>query len=131
MNERDYLFFEILCIVTGIIYFLFLSFLFIVLNLFDFVNIFNLFAVFLFFYILGLYFHFSRKKFINDMLDLIKRLKEKPNFKVINPRIRLYRNFNDFKYKTFEVYVTEKEIIIRGILKKTGNFSPYVTVYMR
>ena len=39
-----------------------------------------------------------------------------------------YRNFNDFKWGSFEVYVTEKEVIIRGILKKTGGFSPYILV---
>lgn len=41
---------------------------------------------------------------------------------------RKFRNFNDFKWGSFQVYVTEKEIIIRGILKKTDNFSPYILI---
>lgn len=41
---------------------------------------------------------------------------------------RKYRNFNDFKWGSFEVYVTEKEAIIRGKLKKTGKFSPYILI---
>jgi len=41
---------------------------------------------------------------------------------------RKYRNFNDFKWGSFQVYVTEKEAIIRGILKKTNNFSPYIMI---
>lgn len=130
MNERDLLFFEILCLLTATIYFLISSFLFIILDLFTFVNIFNLFTVFLFFFILGLYFHIKRYVFIDNMLDLIKKIKDKPDIKIINPNIRKYRSFYDFKYKTFEVYVTEKEIVIRGILKKTNNFSPYISIYM-
>lgn len=132
MNERDYFFFEILCIFIGTIYFFLCSFLFIVFNLFTFINIFNLFSVFLFFFILFLYFHFKRIVFINKMLVLVEKIKNKPpEVKVIDPRIRIYRNFNDFKYKTFEVYVTENKIIISGILKKTNNFSPYIMVYDR
>lgn len=42
--------------------------------------------------------------------------------------VRKYRNFNDFKWGSFEVYVTEKETIIRGILKKTGKYSPYYLI---
>lgn len=44
---------------------------------------------------------------------------------------RKYRNYNDFKYGSFTVYVTEKECIIRGILKKTNNFSPYMLIVDR
>ena len=42
---------------------------------------------------------------------------------------RKYRNFNDFKWGSFEVYVTEKEAIIRGVLKKTNNYSPYILIF--
>lgn len=45
--------------------------------------------------------------------------------------VRRFRNFKDFKYGTFTVYVTEKECIIRGILKKTNNFSPYLLIIDR
>ena len=66
------------------------------------------------------------------MLILIQKIKDKPpEIKVIDPRIRIYRNFNDFKYKTFDVYVTENKMIISGILKKTDNFSPYMMIYDR
>ena len=41
---------------------------------------------------------------------------------------RKYRNYNDFKYGSFIVYVTEHEVIIRGILKKTNNYSLYMLV---
>ena len=44
---------------------------------------------------------------------------------------RKYRNYNDFKYGSFTVYVTEKECMIRGILKKTNNYSPYILVIDR
>ena len=37
-----------------------------------------------------------------------------------------YRNFNDFKWGSFTSYVTKKEIIIRGILKKTNQYSLYI-----
>jgi len=39
-----------------------------------------------------------------------------------------YRNFNDFKWGSFQAYVTEREVIIRGILKKTGNYSEYILI---
>lgn len=42
--------------------------------------------------------------------------------------IRKFRNYNDFKYGSFQVYVTEKETIIRGILKKTDNYSPFYLI---
>jgi len=42
--------------------------------------------------------------------------------------VRKYRNYKDFKYGSFQVYVTEKETIIRGILKKTGNYSPFYLI---
>lgn len=42
--------------------------------------------------------------------------------------VRKFRNYNDFKYGSFQVYVTENECIIRGILKKTGNFSPFLLI---
>ena len=41
---------------------------------------------------------------------------------------RLFRNFNDFKFGSFTVYVTEKEIVIRRILKKTNSPSPYMII---
>jgi len=44
---------------------------------------------------------------------------------------RKYRNFKDFKYGSFQVYVIENEAIIRGILKKTNNFSPYLLIIER
>jgi len=37
------------------------------------------------------------------------------------------RNYNDFKYGSFNVYVTEKEVVIRGLLKK-GNSSLYMKI---
>jgi hypothetical protein len=43
-------------------------------------------------------------------------------------KARKFRSYNDFKYGTFQVYVTENECIIRGILKKTNNFSPYILI---
>ena len=42
--------------------------------------------------------------------------------------VRKFRGYNDFKYGSFQVYVTEHEAIIRGILKKTDNYSPYLLV---
>lgn len=42
--------------------------------------------------------------------------------------VRAYRGYNDFKYGSFTVYVTEKETIVRGILKKTNGYSPYMIV---
>ena len=45
--------------------------------------------------------------------------------------VRKFRSFNDFKYGSFTVYVTERECIIRGILKKTNNFSPYILITER
>lgn len=41
--------------------------------------------------------------------------------------VRQYRGYNDFRYGTFESYVTETEIVIRGKLKK-GNSSLYVLI---
>lgn len=41
---------------------------------------------------------------------------------------RKYRSFNDFKWGSFQVYVTEEEAIIRGVLKKTGKYSPYILI---
>jgi len=38
-----------------------------------------------------------------------------------------YRNFNDFLFGSFEVYVLEKEIVIRGRLKR-GNNSLYLLI---
>jgi len=40
--------------------------------------------------------------------------------------LRQFRGFNDFKFGSFTVYVTEKEIIIRGSLKNGNKHSPYV-----
>ena len=37
-----------------------------------------------------------------------------------------HRNFNDFKYGSFTVYVTKKEIVIRGILKRDSASSLYI-----
>lgn len=45
--------------------------------------------------------------------------------------VKKFRNFNDFKWGSFTVYVTEKELIVRGILKKTNNFSPYMVIVDR
>ena len=39
-----------------------------------------------------------------------------------------YRGFNDFKYGSFILYVTEKEVMIRGILKKANNYSSYMLI---
>ena len=35
--------------------------------------------------------------------------------------VRQFRGFDDFLFGSFDVYVTEHEIIIRGRLKKGGN----------
>jgi hypothetical protein len=45
--------------------------------------------------------------------------------------VRKFRNYKDFKYGSFTVYVTEKEVMIRGILKKTNSFSPYLLIMDR
>lgn len=50
------------------------------------------------------------------------------NLKMGKIKAHQIRNFNDFKWGSFQVYVTEKEAIIRGILKKTDNFSPYIVI---
>jgi len=39
-----------------------------------------------------------------------------------------YRNHNDFTYGSFTAYVTEREIVIRGILKKNHNPSLYMMI---
>jgi hypothetical protein len=39
-----------------------------------------------------------------------------------------YRGFNDFKFGSFTVYVTDKVIIIRGVLKKTNSPSLYLKI---
>jgi hypothetical protein len=41
---------------------------------------------------------------------------------------RKFRNYNDFKYGSFTVYVTKHECMIRGILKKTNSFSPFILI---
>ena len=41
---------------------------------------------------------------------------------------RKYRNFKDFKHGSFIVYVTNKEVVIRGVLKKTDNYSLYMLI---
>jgi len=35
--------------------------------------------------------------------------------------VRQYRNYNDFRYGSFDSYVTEREVVVRGILKKGGS----------
>lgn len=40
---------------------------------------------------------------------------------------RQYRNWNDFQYGSFDAYVQEREIVIRGKLKK-GNTSLYMLI---
>lgn len=42
--------------------------------------------------------------------------------------VKQCRNFNDFKFGTFSVYVTENQLIIRGTLKKKNNTSKYLEV---
>lgn len=37
-----------------------------------------------------------------------------------------HRGYNDFKYGSFSVYATPKEIVIRGVLKKTNQHSMYL-----
>lgn len=39
-----------------------------------------------------------------------------------------YRNFKDFKWGSFQVYVTEREAVVRGVLKKTNNYSEYLLI---
>lgn len=39
-----------------------------------------------------------------------------------------YRNQNDFRYGSFEVFAKPHEIIISGILKKSGGRSRYLLV---
>lgn len=59
-----------------------------------------------------------------------KPLKKNPenfmeSFPMTKWSIRQYRGWDDFVYGSFDVYVTETEIIIRGKLKR-GNNSPYI-----
>jgi len=35
--------------------------------------------------------------------------------------VRQYRNHDDFMFGSFDIYVTEKEIVIRGRLKRGTN----------
>jgi CO/xanthine dehydrogenase FAD-binding subunit len=42
-----------------------------------------------------------------------------------------YRNVNDFKYGSFDVYLKSDEIIISGILKKNSSRSRYMSVRRR
>jgi len=37
-----------------------------------------------------------------------------------------YRNYNDFKYGSFDIYVTKKEFVVRGLLKRGGQSSLYL-----
>jgi len=46
----------------------------------------------------------------------------RPQWSVIN-----YRSYDDFRYGSFDVYVTENEVIIRGRLRR-GNSSPYMLI---
>lgn len=39
-----------------------------------------------------------------------------------------YRSQNDFKYGSFEVFAKPNEIIISGLLKKTGGRSRYLLI---
>jgi hypothetical protein len=39
-----------------------------------------------------------------------------------------HRNYNDFIYGSFDIYLTEHDIVIRGRLKKTKNNSLYMTL---
>lgn len=39
-----------------------------------------------------------------------------------------YRSHNDFVYGSFTSYVTEREVVIRGILKKTKSSSLYMMI---
>lgn len=43
-------------------------------------------------------------------------------------RVHQYRNQNDFKWGSFDVYVKPKEVIISGLLKKTGSHSRFMKV---
>jgi len=43
-------------------------------------------------------------------------------------RVTEYRNQKDFRYGSFEVYVKPHEIIISGVLKKSGSRSRYMLV---
>ena len=38
-----------------------------------------------------------------------------------------HRNYNDFTYGSFDTYVTEYDVVIRGRLKRGGN-SLYMTI---
>ena len=42
--------------------------------------------------------------------------------------VKRYRNFNDFKWGSFDIYVTEKECYVFGILKKTNNRGKYLHI---
>lgn len=39
-----------------------------------------------------------------------------------------YRNQNDFKWGSFDVYVKPNEIIVSGLLKKNGSHSRYMRI---
>jgi hypothetical protein len=46
-----------------------------------------------------------------------------PKYSVIE-----YRNQNDFKYGNFEVFAKPNEVIISGLLKKSGSRSRYLQI---
>jgi len=50
---------------------------------------------------------------------------------IMGLQVRKYRNYNDFVFGSFIVYATEKECIVRGKLKKTKNYSPYLLIIER
>ena len=43
-------------------------------------------------------------------------------------RVIEYRNRDDFVYGSFSVYVTEREVLIRGILKRDQQWSKFMLV---
>ena len=43
-------------------------------------------------------------------------------------RVIEYRNRDDFVYGSFTVYVTESEVIIRGILKRDQQWSKFMLI---
>ena len=119
MNERDYKIFEITILLFG----LFTSFIMMitafVTNILEPVSIFLLLPL-LFGISSSIYLHVKRKQYIKEMLSYLKRWNKLGKWSTIQ-----YRNFNDFKFGSFTTYVTEKETVVRGILKKTNQPSLY------
>lgn len=48
--------------------------------------------------------------------------------KKVKYSVKQFRNYNDFAFGSFTSYVTENQIIIRGMLKKKNCISKYMEI---